>query len=140
MFRFLKKFFAGKSSPPSPADAPERIASGANRRLVQEYVYPPMAAGIPRFPVAELLGEHETLIKQCRNLSENKAVFDERYLPAINRYAAYVYLLPASEAHHHRGAGGLLRHSLETAKYVLRQTYERVHGIDMSPMDRKAAR
>jgi hypothetical protein len=107
---------------------------------VQQYVYPPVASGIPRFKVADFVGEHEKLIKQCRSLSENKDVFDKRYMPVIERYAAYVYLLPASEAHHHRGAGGLLRHGLETAKYVLQQAYERVHGIDLSPVKRKLAR
>ena len=136
----IKRLFKKKKTPPPPTPAPERIKSSAERRPVQDYVYPPVAAGIPRFPVSEILGEHEKLIKGCRNLSENKRVFDERYLPVITRYAAYVYLLPASEAHHHRGAGGLLRHGLETAKFVLQQTYERVHGIDMTPMDRKAAR
>ncbi|MEA1053921.1 TraI domain-containing protein, partial [Lamprobacter modestohalophilus] len=35
--------------------------------------------------------------------------------PVICRYAAFVHLLPASEAHHHCGSGGLLRHGLEVA-------------------------
>jgi conjugal transfer pilus assembly protein TraI len=33
------------------------------------------------------------------------------------RLAAFVHLLPASQAHHHRGAGGMLRHSLEVALF-----------------------
>ncbi|MCL4501031.1 MAG: TraI domain-containing protein [Deltaproteobacteria bacterium] len=58
----------------------------------------------------------------------------------IERYANYVYLLPASEAHHHRGTGGLLRHGLEVAKYVLQESYDRLHGMQLSPRERKAAR
>jgi hypothetical protein len=140
MFRFLKKFFKGKNSPPSPADAPERITIWAGRRPVQQHIYPPVSAGIPRFSVDEILEEHATLIKQLRNLSEHDEVFDLRYRPVIKRYAEYVYLLPASESHHHRGVGGLLGHGLETAKYVLQQAYDRVHGIDLSPLKRKLAR
>ncbi len=107
---------------------------------MQNYVYPPVAEGIPRFAVSEILAEHAELIERLRDLSEDEDVFDERYLPVIERFATFVYLLPASEAHHHRGAGGLLRHGLETAKYILQQAYDRLHGMDMSPQKRKAAR
>lgn len=140
MFGCLKKLFRRKKSPPKPAAAPERITSGIERRPVQNYVYPPVANGIPRFPVPDILGEHEELIQRIRDLSEHKSVFDERYRAVIERFADYVYLLPASESHHHRGAGGLLRHGLETAKYVLQQSYDRLHGMQMSPLKRKAAR
>ena len=135
----IKRIFKKKKTP-RPAPTPERVKGVSERRPVQEYVYPPVAAGIPRFSVEEILEEHKELIKHLQNLSEHDDVFDLRYRPAINRYAAYVYLLPAREAHHHRGAGGLLSHGLETAKYVLQQTYERVHGIDLSPLKRKLAR
>ncbi|QIL80317.1 DNA-binding domain-containing protein [Diaphorobacter sp. HDW4A] len=40
-------------------------------------------------------------------------VFERDLLPAIHRYAEYVQLMPASEAHHHAHAGGLLSHTLE---------------------------
>lgn len=140
MFYWLKKFFKGRKSSTIPATSSGRIASVSDRRPVQQYTYPPVAAGIPRFPITEILGEHEELIQQLRSLSEHKEVFDARYFPVITRYAEYVYLLPASEAHHHRGPGGLLRHGLECAKYALQQAYERVHRIEMSPQKRKAAR
>jgi len=140
MIKNLINLFKKKKTPPPPASSSERIKRPAERRPVQEYVYPPVASGLPRFPVTEILGEHEELLEQLRSLSEHKAVFDARYFAVITRYAQYVYLLPASEAHHHRGAGGLLRHGLETAKYVLQQTYDRVHGIELSPKKRKEAR
>ncbi|MBK5944818.1 hypothetical protein CCR79_13145 [Halorhodospira halophila] len=41
--------------------------------------------------------------------------------PAIQRLALLVQDLPASEAHHHAGRGGLLDHSLETALYALQR-------------------
>lgn len=35
------------------------------------------------------------------------------YLSALERFASYVQQIPASEAHHHAGPGGLLDHTLE---------------------------
>ena len=44
----------------------------------------------------------------------------EHYLePIIIAYAELVHLLPASEHHHHNTPGGLLRHGLETACFML---------------------
>jgi integrating conjugative element relaxase (TIGR03760 family) len=45
--------------------------------------------------------------------------FAQLYRPAIDCYAAYVQLFPASEAHHHSQAGGLLIHTLEVVEYAL---------------------
>jgi len=140
MFGRLKNLFRTEKTPTKTVTIPERVRSAAERRPVQKYVYPPVVEGIPRYLVAEILGEHEELIDKLRKLSENKAVFDERHRVVVERYANYVYLLPASEAHHHRGTGGLLRHGLEVAKYVLQESYDRLHGMHLSPRERKAAR
>lgn len=44
----------------------------------------------------------------------------ENYLePILIAYAELVHLLPASEHHHHNTPGGLLRHGLETACFML---------------------
>lgn len=44
----------------------------------------------------------------------------EAYLkPMLVRYAELVHLLPASENHHHNTPGGLLRHGLESAAFML---------------------
>ena len=40
-------------------------------------------------------------------------VWERDCLPALRRYAEFVQLLPASEAHHHAHAGGLLSHTIE---------------------------
>lgn len=40
-------------------------------------------------------------------------VWERDCLSAIHRYAEFVQLLPASEAHHHAHAGGLLAHTVE---------------------------
>jgi len=43
----------------------------------------------------------------------SKAVWERDLLAAIERYAEFVQLMPASESHHHAHAGGLLAHTLE---------------------------
>lgn len=42
-----------------------------------------------------------------------KAVFARDCLAALRRYAEFVQLMPASEAHHHAHVGGLLTHTIE---------------------------
>ncbi len=41
------------------------------------------------------------------------------YQVVFENYAALVQRLPASESHHHAGAGGLLQHGIEVARYTL---------------------
>jgi len=43
----------------------------------------------------------------------SRQVFERDCLRPLHRYAEFVQLLPASEAHHHAHAGGLLAHTLE---------------------------
>ena len=45
--------------------------------------------------------------------------FCELYVATFNAFAEFVQQLPASEAHHHAGLGGLLNHSLEVAENAL---------------------
>ncbi|WP_295551247.1 MobH family relaxase [uncultured Pseudacidovorax sp.] len=42
-----------------------------------------------------------------------KAVFERDCLAPLRRYAEFVQLMPASEAHHHAHVGGLLTHTIE---------------------------
>ncbi|GAO72885.1 MobH family relaxase [Comamonas sp. E6] len=44
---------------------------------------------------------------------QSQAIWERDLLPAIRRYAEFVQLMPASEAHHHAHAGGLLSHTIE---------------------------
>jgi conjugal transfer pilus assembly protein TraI len=78
--------------------------------------YPPFAKGLPVAPIDKILATQAELIEKVRNsLGFTIEDFNRLVLPVIHRYAAFVHLLPASEAHHHRGAGGLFRHGLEVA-------------------------
>ena len=46
--------------------------------------------------------------------------FEVLYRQALRNYAAFVQQLPASEAHHHAGLGGLLDHGLEASVFALK--------------------
>jgi hypothetical protein len=58
--------------------------------------------------------------------------------PVIRRYAAFSHLLPASESHHHRGAGGLFRHGLEVAHWATLASQGSLFATSASPKERKA--
>jgi len=87
--------------------------------------YPPFMKGLPAVQVEKLLQTQAELIQQIRRTITKDEVFNRYYLPTIQRFCDYAHLLPASQSHHHRGAGGLFRHSLEVALYAL-QASERV--------------
>ncbi|GKS73225.1 TraI domain-containing protein [Acidovorax sp. SUPP950] len=48
-----------------------------------------------------------------RKSCQSRETWERDLLPAIHRYAEFVQLMPASEAHHHAHAGGLLSHTIE---------------------------
>lgn len=78
--------------------------------------YPPFPKGLPLLSPEELLKSQDELVRALLyaiDLDPKEA--ESLIWPILLRYAAFVHLLPASETHHHRGAGGLLRHGLEVA-------------------------
>lgn len=94
--------------------------------------YPPFAKGLPSVSVEKLLTSQEEMItKMFWSLQCSKEYFDQFVMPLITSYARFVHLLPASQNHHHRGAGGLFRHSLEVA-----ETCARVSGSKLFDKDR----
>ena len=100
--------------------------------------YPPFLQGIPAAPVTRLLADQAALIERIRaTLGLGDAEFDAQVYPVLERYAAFVHLLPASEAHHHRGAGGLLRHGLEVAWLATQAAQSKVFGYDQPPAQRR---
>ncbi len=83
----------------------------------------PIPGALPIQTPEVLLVSEAPLIKelsQLTGMSSNH--WDALYLPLLHAYASFVQRLPASEAHHHAYQGGLLKHSLETAIYALRQS------------------
>ncbi|WP_347988617.1 MobH family relaxase [Methylomonas sp. AM2-LC] len=101
--------------------------------------YPPFMKGLPAAPVNRILSTQTELIK---SIEQALALPDDLYqaiaLPVIGRYAAYSHLLPASESHHHRGAGGLFRHGLEVAHWATLASQGCLFATQATPKERKA--
>jgi integrating conjugative element relaxase (TIGR03760 family) len=69
----------------------------------------------------DLLRRYQAQLRRIRQLTSiPDGHYNKLYNDLIQRLAELVQLLPASEAHHHAHAGGLLQHSLETAEAALR--------------------
>lgn len=100
--------------------------------------YPPFAKGLPVAPIDKVLGTQSELVERIRNaLGFTKEQHTRLILPVISRYAEFVHLLPASEAHHHRGAGGLFRHGLEVAFWAAQASEAIIFSMEGSPRERR---
>ncbi len=82
--------------------------------------YPPFMKGLPATSPDRLLETQWELIGQIVESGlASDDIFEQYYLAPLRSLASYVHLLPASESHHHRGAGGLFRHAIEVALWSL---------------------
>lgn len=100
--------------------------------------YPPFIRGFPAVDVKNLLEMQAQLIDEIRSsLGMTHEQFNELFLPLIENLASYVHLLPASESHHHRGAGGLFRHSLEVCLNASKISKAPIFAIDGTPQFRR---
>lgn len=124
MLRTLKRLFRSEpfTQPASSAVRKGVSAAAATPKSTKRTIapdrprFPPSHREHPVIDPASLLSDQRELISPLKDVlglsPENFARYVE---PVLLRYAAYVQLLPASHVHHHRGAGGLLRHGLEVA-------------------------
>ena len=88
--------------------------------------YPPFMKGLPATHPDKLIETQRELIDQIREAGlASPDIFEQFYVESLRRFASYAHLLPASQTHHHRGAGGLLRHAAEVALWSL-QSGDRV--------------
>jgi conjugal transfer pilus assembly protein TraI len=86
-------------------------------------MYPPADGGIPIVSVEELLASQSELLGRLQiAASRLGSEYDTLILQAVRSYAAFVGLLPSTNAAHHRGAGGLFRVGLEVAFASLQGT------------------
>lgn len=100
--------------------------------------YPPFAKGLPAVTPDKVLKTQEQLLADIRHtLGLDHDLFDRLIFPVLQNFAAFVHLLPASEAHHHRGAGGLFRHGLEVAYWAARASEGVVFVATGTPLERK---
>ncbi|WP_052952238.1 MobH family relaxase [Diaphorobacter sp. J5-51] len=119
MLSWVKKL-ARKTAPTSSAPTPEHLKIAILKKDIPRY--PPFMKGLPVERPDEIVAVQDELLTQIyQSTKVTSDVFQRHYRGAIDRFARFVHLLPASQAHHHRGAGGLLRHSLEVGLWSLRE-------------------
>jgi hypothetical protein len=69
--------------------------------------YPPFMKGLPATHPDKLIETQRELIGQIREAGlASSEIFEQFYRQSLRRFASYAHLLPASQTHHHRGAGG----------------------------------
>jgi conjugal transfer pilus assembly protein TraI len=124
---------------PAPTEA-TRVA-GADAASIDDSEiprYPPFLRGLPVAPPERVVATQRELIARLQDgLAFTDARFHSLVVLVVRRYAAFVHLLPASEAHHHRGAGGLFRHGLEVAFHAAQASQGMILALDRSPGERR---
>ena len=91
--------------------------------------YPMRESPIPCAGINYVLRTQAELIQKIKVAVPLNEPDKDRFLfPVIRNIAAYVHLLPASNNYHHKGRGGLLRHSLEVGLYTVNMG--RMHIFD----------
>jgi conjugal transfer pilus assembly protein TraI len=100
--------------------------------------YPPFMKGLPVVPPSKLIETQKELLDRIANSTiATPEVFQKHYLAAIERFASFSHLLPASQSHHHRGAGGLLRHAIEVGLWALQSADRVLLKSAVSPLHRR---
>ncbi|QKS29620.1 MAG: TraI domain-containing protein [Candidatus Accumulibacter similis] len=120
MFGFLKRTV--RSEPSNPPPVTSLPANTPAEALLDDEIprYPPFMKGLPATHPDKLIETQRELIGQIRETGvATPEIFAQFHLAALRRFASYAHLLPASQTHHHRGAGGLLRHATEVALWSL---------------------
>ena len=100
--------------------------------------YPPFMKGLPVVPPEKLLETQAELLNRLSDTAiTTPPAFARFYVSAIERFASFAHLLPASQSHHHRGAGGLLRHSLEVGLWALQSADKVLLDAARTPSQRR---
>lgn len=131
MFSWFKK----KSEGVVPISATQPIYHWSTDEIPR---YPPFMKGLPVVPPEKLLETQSELVDRIADTAiATPEIIERFYFPAVNRFASYAHLLPASQSHHHRGAGGLLRHSIEVGLWALQSADKVLLEGAKSPSQRR---
>lgn len=137
MLKSLLKIMGFVEEQPARQDA-HYVQGGSSPEDEEIPRYPPFLKGLPMRPPQDLLVTQEELIARIRRtLGLSPQEYEDLIRPLIENCAGFVHLLPASEAHHHRGAGGLFRHSLEVGAYAAQFADGRIFTFGKTPLERK---
>lgn len=100
--------------------------------------YPPFVKGLPMLSPERLIeSQDEVVVKIRQTLGLPPAEYDRLITPLLINCAKFVHLLPASENHHHCGAGGLLRHLLEVGAWSAQFSEGKIFAYGKPPEQRK---
>lgn len=116
----------GGSISPTASEAEDFHKDIYGRRIkdADVFFYPQKIKGVPVFDIDSVMKHYQKDIQELRRFvplgdhqvdNAGQNLFNTMYLDVIYRFAEYIHLIPASEDHHHRGPGGLLIHSIQTA-------------------------
>lgn len=131
MFSWLK----GGAPSSSPAKLDEPIYQWADDEIPR---YPPFMKGLPAVAPERLLATQSELLDRIADTAiSTPRTFARFYAPAIERFASFAHLLPASQSHHHRGAGGLLRHSIEVGLWAMQSADKVLLDAARTPAQRR---
>jgi len=95
--------------------------------------YPPIDFGVSISPPEILLERNQDIVDELKQSISDQQLFDEHYFPTMWSLASMVQQLPASERHHHRKMGGLLRHSLEVGLRAVQLAGEKYTKDGVAP-------
>ena len=96
--------------------------------------YPMRDAPIPVKDIDFIVASQAELIRRLSDAVPLSTDEFNRYLfPSIKRLAAFVHLLPASNNYHHKGRGGLFRHSLEVALFTVNSAKHHIFENNQVP-------
>jgi outer membrane biosynthesis protein TonB len=134
MKRLFRSLFGNKESGSASSGAGEPSSHGDD----EIPRYPPFAKGLPAADVNRVLATQKEWVQRINHTLALSAAEFERYVaPVLKNFAAYVHLLPASETHHHRGAGGAFRHGLEVAFWAAQSAEGVIFSYSSSPREKK---
>lgn len=121
------------------SECPSWLSNQTVKMLRDENLrYPPYRKGLPTvLPEVMIADQSELMLEIEMILPIKPAEFAKYIRPIIVNFASYVQLLPASETHHHRGAGGLFRHSLEVALFAAKAARAVNFTSNMSPNEKR---
>lgn len=98
-------------------------------------MFPPYLDGYNIYTVDAIMETQHEILKRIR-LEAGVQQYDKYYEECIRNYCEFVHLLPASEADHHKGRGGLFRHGLEVALYTLLFSKHKLFDTHLPPSER----
>lgn len=144
MLHLITKLFPPKATVQQPVAKPTvspafRAPEPSLTPQVAVPIYPPTDAGIAIVRPQDLMhSQAETIGRIKVSAAGLGDVYTKLLIPSVERFAAFVQLLPATQAGNHSGAGGLFRLGLETGFSALQAAQGSVFST-RAPVEQRRA-